>query len=1085
MSIWRLKVLGAASLGGEGKTLRPERKTVAVLTYLALEGATPRSKLAGLLWSDSEEATARNNLAQVLRRLKTATGATFVTGDDSLSLTSDLAVDAGKLKVLSFEGNYNELLELSGDLLAPHDYDDCPDFADWLFAERERIASLRKDALAGEMARLEGAGNYREALEVAEALIQQDTLSEDAHRQAMRLHYLLGDRAAALKAFERCQTLLEKELGVEPTRETEQLAKQIEAGNVATDTVKTGSSKPAIPLNVLRPPLVGREAELAQLAEIWEAKKIAFVRGEPGVGKSRLIADFLETNKSFLEANKSVRVEGRPGDSLPFASYTRAVRQWLRHQTVELLAWVKRELSRLDPSLSDEVASSDTLRLSEAVTELLRTLSLPLPPLARGVGGITLVMDDLQFMDTASFELSRYLLSTFVHSDLRILASYRSGELSDETSLMQFVQAGQAVLVNVQPLGSAMTARLLEHIHIPELKNLGEAMQNSTGGNPMFIIETVKHLIENKRLDIAPEKLPSVSKVSSLIQKRLEQLSPNALRLAQVAAVAGTEFELDLAGHVLETHLLELATPFAELENKQVMRGQTFVHDLLFETAVASIPAPIKTLLALRIARVLNSNGQSAKAASHYLDSRSSWQAKDVPNAVTSFVEVAKSVSITGNLEGGKVWFDRALEVAPDKPSKARILTEQARLLDRYLRYEEAARLLDKAEQFALTADAVTRAGILNIRSYLSYVAFGDLEKASVLAKKALEFLETLESTEAKVERATALNNLGLVFYDQRNLYEAEKYHREALALRRQLGNIDRIGDSLNNLGLVMIERGDKAGQTIFEEAVSIWEKTGHQANLARVLTALGYLNWKLNQLVEAESYLEKAIFISSSTANQVSLSSTYNNLGIVRFSQGQYDTARDAYQKALGSPEVENNKRDKEMFLWNLVEVDLRLGNLDEAKHNLTEVISLDHELTDTFLLSNTYWLEGDLNALEENFETAKESYRKCLAAAQESKNTEREAEALARLARLEKDPDLAQRAVALADTPASQATLHVSKGNYDQAHEVIAATGDIFEEARFLLDVGYLNKDYKATVTAKKLLAMLQSGKRGSERG
>jgi DNA-binding SARP family transcriptional activator/tetratricopeptide (TPR) repeat protein len=1065
---WQLNVLGEASLVHETSVLRLERKTVAVLTYLALEGTTHRSKLAGLLWSDSDEKTARNNLAQVLRRLKKATDAVLVSGDDVLRLTNELSVDAAKLKVLSFEGNYQELLTLGGELLATHDYDDCPDFADWLFAEREGITALRKDALTGEMLRLERSGEPREALEVAEALLHQDTLSEEAHRQIMRLHYVLGDRAAALKAFERCQTVLEKELGVEPTRETQQLAKQIEDGKVEVQAVTTNT--PAIPLTVLRPPLVGRDNELARLAEAWKDKKIAFLRGEPGVGKSRLIGD-------FLADKTSVRVEGRPGDTLPFASYTRAVRQWLRHHDLDLPGWVKRELSRLDPSLSDEVASNDTLRLSEAVTELLRLLN------ANKLQAVA--MDDLQFMDTASFELSRYLLSAFVQSDLRMLASYRSGEVSDETSLMQFVQAGQAVLVDVNPLNGAMTSSLLERIHLPELKHLGEAMQRSTGGNPMFIIETIKHLIENKRLDISPDKLPNVSKVSSLIQKRLEQLSPAALRLAQVAAVAGTEFELDLASQVLETHLLELAEPFAELENKQVMRGQAFVHDLLFESTVASIPAPIKTLLDLRIARVLNNNGQSAKAASHYLDSRSSWQTKDNVDAVKAFTEVAKSISASGNLQQGAVWFERGLEVSLDKPMSARILTEQARLLERYLRYDEAATILDKAEQLALTADAVTRAGILNIRSYLSYVAFGNWEQTSLYAKRVLELLEHDDSFEAKSERAMALSSLGVISWEQRHLYEAERFHRESLGLRRQLGNIEKIGDSLINLGIIMIERSDKAGQTVFEEAVSIWEKTGHQANLARTLTCLGYFNWKLNQLTEAESYLEKAIMIGSAAANQIALSSTYNNLGIVRFSQGNYQESHNAYRQALDCPEVKDNKRDRSMFLWNLTEVDLRLANLENARANLTQVTELAKEFLDVSLQADAYWLEGDLNALEENFEAAKESYQNCLEAAKKSSNTERTAEALARLARLEKSQDLAKEALALADTPASQAALYVAKGDYELARETIATTGDTFEEARLLLDIGYLSKDRTATVTAKKLLTMLNSGKRGSEKG
>lgn len=1058
---WQLNVLGDALLVQNDKRLRPERKTVAIVTYLALEGSTHRSKLAGLLWPDSEEATARNNLAQVLRRLKKATEQELVTGSDLLRLNG-LEVDAAKLKVLSFEGGYSELLELSGELLSPHDYDDCPDFADWLFAERERMTGLRREALSGEASRLEKEGNYPEAIHYAQALLELDTLSEDAHRQVMRLYYLSGDRAAALKSFERCKDVLERELGVEPTRETEQLAKQIEQGKIETQAVR---SRTAIPLNVLRPPLVGRERELGQLAEIWNAKQIAFVRGEPGVGKSRLITD-------FLSEKTTLRVEGRPGDALPFASYTRAVRQWLRHHPLELPGWVKRELSRLDPSLSSETPSNDTLRLSEAVTELLRLLGARLLSARLTSANLidanklqAVVMDDLQFMDTASFELSRYLLSNFVDSELRLLASYRSGEVADETSLMQFVQTGQAVLVDVKPLDSTMTSRLLEQIHISELKGLGEAMQNSTGGNPMFIIETIKHLIENKRLDISPDKLPSVSKVSSLIQKRLEQLSSPALRLAQVAAVAGTDFDLDLASHVLETHLLDLSLPFSELENKQVMRGQAFVHDLLFETAIVSIPAPIKTLLALRIARVLGKNGQRAKAAQHYLDSRSSWQESDTIAAVASFTEVARSISMTGDLGGGAVWFDRAFELAPDKPSRARILTERAKLLERHLQYQEAIKLLGQAETLAVTADAVTRAAIWNTRSILLYEAFADFEGSQRFAQQALDSLRGLETDEAKVETSSALKYLGGVAWQKQEFEKAERYYRQALEILRSLGRKEKTAEVLNNLGLVMLENNDSSAQAIFEEALDIWEKNGYQSNSARVLGNLGYLHWKLGNLDQAETYLKKAI----SLGQGLELSHTFNNLGMVYFSEKKYAGSREAYQQALDCRETQANPHRRSLFSWNIAEVDLRLSNFKEASKVLKDLFISAEKFKDNILKVDTYWLEGDLNVLEGHFEKAKESYRHCL------ESEERKAEALAKLARLENSLELAEEAVKLAATPSSEAALHFVKGDYERAREVLARTGDTFEAARLLLDAAYITGKDTYKVTAKKLLAML----------
>lgn len=155
-----LRLLGEATLEVEGRSpVRLERKVAGVLAYLALEGPTPRSRLAGLLWPEVPERMARNNLAQALHRLRRAAGGYQATsGEGVLRLAEGIEADAAQLVLLAFQGRYAEVLGLEGELLRGHDYDDCPDFADWLLAERERLARLRREALEAEAERREREG---------------------------------------------------------------------------------------------------------------------------------------------------------------------------------------------------------------------------------------------------------------------------------------------------------------------------------------------------------------------------------------------------------------------------------------------------------------------------------------------------------------------------------------------------------------------------------------------------------------------------------------------------------------------------------------------------------------------------------------------------------------------------------------------------------------------------------------------------------------------------------------------------------------------------------------------------------------
>ena len=128
-------VLGTNLLRSGQKTFAPERKTAAILGYLALEGPPPGSKLAGLLWPDSEEVTARNNLSQTLCPLLEAAG-------------EDVIVS----------GRAAEVATCTGELPAPLDYDDLPEFSEWLWNACEELQVLRKDALESLVTNLRGSG---------------------------------------------------------------------------------------------------------------------------------------------------------------------------------------------------------------------------------------------------------------------------------------------------------------------------------------------------------------------------------------------------------------------------------------------------------------------------------------------------------------------------------------------------------------------------------------------------------------------------------------------------------------------------------------------------------------------------------------------------------------------------------------------------------------------------------------------------------------------------------------------------------------------------------------------------------------
>jgi hypothetical protein len=165
----------------------------------------------------------------------------------------------------------------------------------------------------------------------------------------MRLHYLLGDRPAALKAYHRCKATLERELAVKPLPETVELARLIEQGEVRG--VAKSTQTRVLPPQVLRPPiLVGREEAWEKLEEAWERGQTIYVTGEPGVGKTRLVQEFVASK------GRGLYLPARPGyQDVLFAGAAGLARTRIAEAPeVSLPSWVQRELSRILPEFRSE-----------------------------------------------------------------------------------------------------------------------------------------------------------------------------------------------------------------------------------------------------------------------------------------------------------------------------------------------------------------------------------------------------------------------------------------------------------------------------------------------------------------------------------------------------------------------------------------------------------------------------------------------------------------------------------------------------------------------------------------------------------
>lgn len=979
-----LELLGGAVMQKPDQApLRLERKTAALLAYLALEGATSRSTLSGLLWPDSLEATARGNLRQLLRRLRDGAGADLIAGDDRLLLTDQVSVDAVQLELSAFAGDDAAVLHGAGELLEGVDFEDCTELSDWLLVKREALGNLRVASLERLTDWSEQSGDLRTALLHAEKLLELDAVSEVAHRRVMRLHYLNGDRGAALRAYQRCQQVLMRELGVAPLIDTTALATSINAGQPLESPIR--AVRLELPLSVQRPPvLIGREREWAALEEAWDAGLGIAVSGEAGVGKTRLTLEFVASKGQYA------LVQGRPGDTgVPYSTLARSLRQTLSdHPGLEIAPWVRLELSRLIPSLMTERPSAissdaDKLRFFESLVSTLE------PLIESGLKA--LVMEDLQFADAASLEAGQYLamrLSGPSGIRLRSLSTYRTGELSpaSEALIRQGVSAGLVALIELKPLELPQLKVLLSGLGVAMPDSLSGALSRHSGGNPLFALETLRSLIESgDSLRELPEHLPVPKRLEALVAGRLERLTPAAQRLVRCAAVAEMEFNIDLASSVLETPVLELSQALSELERAQVITDQQFSHDLLSECVLSAIPAPIRAVLHKRTAEHLERHSASSSGGSASSIAKHFSAAGDSQRASAWWLRAAWGFYNLGSTAAATTIFERVYQQS-ELPAAVRLeaqcglgvcqvwsnpaaseshllaVTERAVALNDLPRELEArtalaklyvicGRLEDGLAQLELVLQRLPsdtapleRVEIYRSRFWLELRA-GQLRQAEQSIDKALHLAPDHPDIE---------NERAMLYWHQGRFAQAAQMFESYRATRANTANAEDWVMVAGNMAWTYwaLGRNREAAALIerqLESITSPFEEGLTRSNLATVLTSMAHNASAMAQLERAKTLLERY---------DLHHSDAWHRTGHLYYRAGLYAPALEALQIALPLARSVGDPYRLSYILATLGAVFAKSGDLERGLATAREALELARRIH--FPLATAIALQG-----------------------------------------------------------------------------------------------------------------------------
>jgi DNA-binding SARP family transcriptional activator/tetratricopeptide (TPR) repeat protein len=876
---------------------------------------------------------------------------------------------------------------------------DLADAASFVRAEATRLEETRLAALEDRIELDLASGGHADLVGELETLTIAHPLRERFWSHRMLALYRSSRQAEALHAYQELRRLLAEDLGIHPTDAIRRLEAAILRQDPALDwpppdremtprpskePIEPRTPAPKRPANVPLPlplqrasssPFVGRAPEMSRLRAAWQTacsgdRQLELMAGDPGIGKTRLAAEIARQ----VHAQGATVLFGRcdQGMAVSYQPFVEALGTYVRETRVAVLGHLAGELVRLVPEITERLGSlppplrsdpeTEQYRVFEAVAGWLAAVSVDSP--------VLLVLDDLHWATRPTLLLLRHLVSSAQSSRLLIVATYRdlepdmSEDLADTVAGL-FRHPG----VDLLPLKGLQREGVGEFLEVyarDQLDDAGRALAETlhaeTGGNPFFVGQVVRHLVETGAIVreqgrwvaervAAGSGLPDM--VRDVINRRLAHLPAETRETLAIGAVLGNHFERDvLVRAVGEAEISTLRALDAAIAGRLVVETSSgrlsFVHALVRAALYEGLPTASRVELHQRAGHAIESvhhahlHDHLPALASHFTQAGLSENARALDYSARAgsraLDQLAHNEAVT--------WFRQALDLldASEDANETRrselliLLGEaQRRIGDPAHRQTllDAARLARRLGLPERLADAA----LATSRGFFSCSDRVDTERIGVL-EAALDAL----SSEPSPRRARLLVNLAAELTFSEEHERRYGLARQALDMARQQGDPATLGHvlamgyppALLSGSPTELERGtaelvsvaDRLGDPALQYWAALWaahtalfvgdrqplesfldraEQLAQESGQAMLpyVAALVRSNWNrvAGRLEGAEEWAEKARRIGEAIGYADAGSNFHTQLLCIRYDQGRLVELDELLSHAAGRP--------------------------------------------------------------------------------------------------------------------------------------------------------------------------------------
>ncbi len=749
--------------------------------------------------------------------------------------------------------------------------------------------------------------------------------------------------------------------------------------------------------NLIIPPtdLIGRIDEVSKilyfLKNLGDGNgAVVFVKGEIGVGKTRLIKEVLGYPQ--ISGFKKIEVALSPVTQSIVLYPLREILKSLFSEDGKfatlLSPYLKTEISKLYPipgEVYEEEPSYyvDKFRLFNAVEEIFKIATQNSP--------ILLFIDNIQWADSYFLDIIHYLIKSEVRRNVAIIFAARVEELRGAqliSVLKNIAMEASFLEIELSPLTKDDVRQLLMNVlgqNVPDY--FLNFIFSKGGGNPYILCELVKSLIGSGDVYWAEGKWEFNTEIGfrvpetieAILDMKISALDQESINILETVSVFGRPFKIELLEHIsgLSVNQVEPALEgLVELGflSKDPNGTHYFQEEILRDAIYKRIDDEKKKGLHLRVAEVLKERQPEnlEEIAQHF------YFACDFNNAYDFLIKAAdKAKNLYANNDAIRFYtwaidsLHKSQNIEDKELKESDILVKRGDIYQLIGESEKALLDYERAQRLAQTAgDRIREAyatyyvgNVLNSmgRNFdanekmenayrifeqmrdvdgmaLCYLGIGlnyhDLGKNRI----ALSYLEKAVDLACKAKRqdlvAKVLRNIGNVYFETERYEEALKYYKESYEMLERIYKTQADPRVLANIGNVYFILGNvKQSIELYERALEIAQKTGDLWLQGVIYYNLGVTFFlKLGDAQKAKSFIEKSVNLLHLVGDLSNEINAVNSLAVLYRNLGVPERAIELNQRTVKMARQLKNKVLEITCTINLSNVFLQFGYLKKA---------------------------------------------------------------------------------------------------------------------------------------------------------